>query len=274
MKIPCSVPILTLNSREKLTRTLPALAEIFEDVFIVDGNSTDGTQEYARSLGVRVEKQFETNEPNQRITDFPKTRMVSWEKSRHDWLLVLDADEILTPECVAMIRTVVAQNKRDEVHWVKRCPVLADGQIIRNCPFYGAHYFRLFARSRGIRIAERLIHEKFLAPDGLKHVYHEVVILCPEPSPVALAERSKHYVTLDWKAMTNKSVHYLMRWIVWYNVRSLFGQLLRVVRSDFLGRMRGEPVLPWAYNKVFLSYSWWTMREGIRAWMRLRYADI
>lgn len=270
MKIPCSVPILTLNCREKLERTLPQLAELFDDVFLVDGNSTDGTQEYARSVGVRVEKQFDTDEPNQRITDFPKTRMASWEKSRHDWLLVLDADEVLTPECVEMIRRVVSEDDRDTVHWVRRHPVLGDGQIIRNSPFAAAHYFRLFARSRGIRIAERLVHEKFLVPDGLRHVYHDAAILCPEPSPEAWATRSRRYAVLEGQALKRSDWRYIFYWIIWYNVRSFLGQLIRVVWVDITARLKGESVFPWSYNRVFLLYRWWSLKEGVSAWRRLR----
>lgn len=270
MKIPCSVPILTLNCREKLAQTLPTLTDLFDDVFLVDGNSTDGTQEYAKSLGVRVEKQCDTDEPNQRITDFPKVRMASWEKSVHDWLLVLDADEILTPECVEMIRRVVTDDRRDEVHWVRRYPMLPDGRVIRNSPFYGAHYFRLFARSGGVRIAERLVHERFIAPEGLKHVYHDVVILCPEPSPTVLAERSQRYAVLEGKALKNFDGRQLVYWIIWYNLRSFLGQLIRVVIADARGRLKGDPVLPWAYNLVFLRYRWWSLREQGKAWWEKR----
>ncbi|MBP6945475.1 glycosyltransferase [Patescibacteria group bacterium] len=270
MKIPCSVPILTLNCCEKLQKTLPTLAELFDDVFLVDGNSTDGTQEYARSLGVRVEKQFDTDEPNQRITDFPKVRMASWDKSRCDWLLVLDADEVLTPACVDVIRACVAEDNRDEVHWVRRYPVLPDGLVVKNSPFYAAHYFRLFARSRGIRIADRLVHEKFLAPEGMRHVYHDAAILCPEPSPKVLAERSKRYAILEGKALQISTWYQLIRWIFWYNIKSFFGQLARVLKSDLWGRWRGEPVLPWSYNAVFLAYRVWSLEEGVRAWLLLR----
>ena len=136
MKIPCSVPILTLNAKEHLKQCLPVLVENFEDVFIVDGNSTDGTQEYARSLSVRVEKQFDTNEPNQRIQDFRATRMKTWDMCRHDWLLVFDADEVLTTELLNLIRQIVTQDNRKQVHQVRRYPKLADGRVISHTPFY------------------------------------------------------------------------------------------------------------------------------------------
>ena len=54
MKIPCSVPILTLNAKAHLETLLPQVTALFDDVYILDGNSTDGTREYAASLGARV----------------------------------------------------------------------------------------------------------------------------------------------------------------------------------------------------------------------------
>lgn len=268
MKIACSVPILTLNSREKLANTLPSLSRLFDDVFLVDGNSTDGTQDLAYSLGIRVEKQFDTNEPNKRITDFPKARMTSWERCQHDWLLVLDADEVLTPECIEMIREVVIRDNRDEVHWVRRYPVMPDGAVIKNSPFYNTHYFRLFARSRGIQIADRLVHERFLAPKGIRHVYHDEAILCPEPSPDAIAKRARHYAVLEGKAVKKFDWYTVWRWVIFYNIRSFFGQFLRVITSDVRGRLKSEPVLPWRYNLVFLRYRWWTMKESVGAWVK------
>jgi glycosyltransferase involved in cell wall biosynthesis len=273
MKIPCSVPILTLNVCERLRETLPTLTETFDDVFLVDGNSTDGTQAYARSLGVRVEKQVDTDEPNQRITDFPKARMESWKKCRYDWVLVLDADEIVTPELVGEIRQIIERDNRQEVHWIRRYPVLPSGQVIKNSPFYNTPYCRLFARSSGVRIADQLVHEKFLIPDTVRTVWHKEAILCPEPSPQALRERAKRYALLEGKSLKNARITLLVRWIIWYNLRSFFGQCLRVIRSEIVAWWREEPVLPWSYTRVFLLYRWWSLREGVRAWLHLYFAS-
>lgn len=273
MKIPCSVPILTLNCREKLEGTLPILAQTFDDVFLVDGNSTDGTREYAQSLNVRVEKQFDTDEPNQRITDFPKVRMQSWEKSKHDWLLVLDADEVLTPECTNMIRKVVEEDRKNQVHWVRRHPMV-NGVVVKNSPFYVAHYLRLFARSSGVSIADKLVHERFLVPEGMEHVYHDAAILCPEPSPEAIDRRTKHYLVLEAKGMQKGGLKQLLYWIIWYNIRSFFGQLMRVVVSDVRGRINDHPVLPWRYNWVFLKYRMRVMVALSREWFKRRCSEL
>lgn len=272
MKIPCSVPILTLNAKEYLKQCLPVLVENFEDVFIVDGNSTDGTQEYAQSLGVRVEKQFDTDEPNQRIQDFRVTRMKTWDMCRHDWLLVFDADEILTPELLNLIRRIVAQDNRKQVHQVRRYPKLADGRVIINTPFYSGYYVRLFARSSGVTLANRKVHERFVVPPGWETVDHEEAIICPEPEAGKLRQRSRKYIGLEMESLVAKDWPYFFRWIIWYNVRSFFGQLARVMRTDIQNRLTGQPALPWSYNLVFLEYRWLSVFHGARAWYKNRRA--
>jgi glycosyltransferase involved in cell wall biosynthesis len=272
MKISCSVPVLTLNAKEHLKQCLPLLLENFEDVFIIDGNSTDGTQEYARSLGVRVEKQFETDEPNQRIQDFRTTRLKTWEMCRYDWLLVFDADEILTPELLNVIRQVVAQNNQRQVHQVRRYPKIADGRVITNTPFYSGYYVRLFTRSSGVTLANRKVHERFVIPEGLETVNHEEAIICPEPEAQKLRRRSRHYIQLEVESLAARDWHYLTRWIIWYNARSFFGQLFRVLKAEIKNRLASQPTLPWSYNLVFLEYRWLFVFHCTRAWYKNRRA--
>jgi hypothetical protein len=57
---PASITLLmpTLNEIEGLKRVLPDLDRtLFDDILVVDGGSTDGTVEYARERGLRIERQ-------------------------------------------------------------------------------------------------------------------------------------------------------------------------------------------------------------------------
>jgi dTDP-4-amino-4,6-dideoxygalactose transaminase/glycosyltransferase involved in cell wall biosynthesis len=264
------VPILTLNSRAVLERVLPKLSALFDDVFLVDGNSTDGTQAYAASLGVRVERQFDTDLPNQRIDDFRAIRLKSWNLCKHDWVFVLDADECPTDEMLDVVRSAVEKNETNEIHAFRRHLQLPSGVIIRGSPFYSAHFVRLFARSSGITLANRKVHERFVWPVERRLINHEEAILCPEPSPDRIAERSRHYAALEAESLHNRSFRYLWRFIFWYNLRSFIGQCLRLGSHWIRARRTGEAALPWSYARVFLLYRWWSFRERVRAWLALR----
>lgn len=90
--IPVSVIVLTRNEARNLPACLASLAE-FDEVFVVDSGSDDGTAEIARSLGARV-VDFRWN------GRYPRKKQWSLDNLplERDWALFLDADERVTPE--------------------------------------------------------------------------------------------------------------------------------------------------------------------------------
>ncbi len=86
---PLSASIITYNSE----RTLPACLDSVrwvDEVVILDSYSTDTTLEIARSHGCRVRQQ--------RFLGYGRQRQVGWEMATHRWVLVLDSDEVVSPE--------------------------------------------------------------------------------------------------------------------------------------------------------------------------------
>ncbi|MBU1032341.1 MAG: hypothetical protein ABII13_02110 [Patescibacteria group bacterium] len=268
-RIPCSVPILTLNSKENLQILLPLSVKNFEDVFLIDGNSTDGTQEYAKSLGVRVEKQSDSEEPNLRIADFRQARLRSWKMCKFPWVFYLDSDQIPTQEAVELIRRIVHENEIKQVHQLKRYPRLSDGRVIRNTPFYG-YYVALFNLDSDVTLADRKVHERFVVPADVKTINHDEAIICPEPNPQAMRMRSRGYIRAENESLSSVSVVYLFKWILWFNARSFFGQFYRVVKTDIENHLAGQPSLPWSYNLVFLEYRWLSMTSNFHTWLKNR----
>jgi glycosyltransferase involved in cell wall biosynthesis len=85
--IPISVIVLTKNEERGLAHTLSRLAR-FDEIIVVDSNSTDATEQIARSAGARV-VQFTWD------GNYPKKKQWSLDNasSQHTWVLLLDADE-------------------------------------------------------------------------------------------------------------------------------------------------------------------------------------
>jgi glycosyltransferase involved in cell wall biosynthesis len=100
--IPASVCIPVRNEQHNLAACLESLGHSFNDVVIVDSASTDQTVSIAEARGIPV-VQFAWD------GRFPKKR--NWALRNvafaHDWVLFLDADERLTPEFLAELRTVL-----------------------------------------------------------------------------------------------------------------------------------------------------------------------
>jgi glycosyltransferase involved in cell wall biosynthesis len=269
-KIPCSAPILTLNRKVELEKLLPILVETFDDVYIMDGNSTDGTQEYARSLGVRVEKQFDTDEPNRRITDFGAMREKLWSKAKYDWFFIADSDEEVTPEITDRIRRTVAENRENEAYTFPVLTKLPDGRIVQYALYYPFRYIRLFRRSSGITLGARTVHERFSVPEHVRVIDLDEPIVEPQPTAKEWRARQLKYLALEVRSMPEPALHHLWRWIIWYNVRSFFGQLFRALIASFRGIIHGKTALPWSYNCIFLEYRILSMIKNANAWRKKR----
>ncbi|HEY8279637.1 MAG TPA: glycosyltransferase, partial [Bdellovibrionota bacterium] len=88
-KLKLSVLILARNEEAWIARAIESCREHVSEIVVVDANSTDRTREIALSLGARVVQR--------EWTGFGDQRNFSLLQARHDWVLVLDADEAVTP---------------------------------------------------------------------------------------------------------------------------------------------------------------------------------
>ena len=99
--LPVTVIIPVRNEAHNLPRCLEALREIGE-VYVVDSQSTDETCAIAESFGAKV-VQFHYQ------GGWPKKRQWAMDTLpiAHDWILLLDADEVLTSELAGEIREAI-----------------------------------------------------------------------------------------------------------------------------------------------------------------------
>src|SRR3954468_6152113 len=86
-----SVLVPVKNEADNLRRCLPALAWA-DEVFVVDSQSSDATREVAEEHGCHV-VQFHFN------GSYPKKKNWALDNLpfRNDWVLIVDADEVVVP---------------------------------------------------------------------------------------------------------------------------------------------------------------------------------
>jgi len=102
-----SVIVPVRNEARNLPRCLQALKNVAE-VYVIDSQSTDGTVEIARANGAKV-VQFHYQ------GGWPKKRQWAMERLQfsNDWILLLDADELLTDELSEEIRSAIHDSSAD-----------------------------------------------------------------------------------------------------------------------------------------------------------------
>jgi glycosyltransferase involved in cell wall biosynthesis len=147
-KLPISVLILARNEAKMIRRAVES-AQFAEDIVVIDACSTDGTQEIAKSLGARVIERPWTN--------FSEQRNFSLSQARHDWVLVLDADEAVTPALVDWLNKFMANPPTGKHGFkIKRAEYFLGRRIYGAC-WNPSYQDRLFRRAKAKYVGT--IHE-------------------------------------------------------------------------------------------------------------------
>jgi glycosyltransferase involved in cell wall biosynthesis len=114
-KVPVSILIPIKNEAANLPRCLAAVSWA-DEIFVVDSNSTDGSQAIAEKFGATV-VQFQFNGV------WPKKKNWALENLpfRNEWVFILDADEVLPPTTGAEFADIIAHEGYGKTgYWINR----------------------------------------------------------------------------------------------------------------------------------------------------------
>ena len=139
-RISVSVYIITLNEAHNIGACLDRLVE-FDEVILVDSGSTDGTPELAGQYE-NVKTSF------RQWSGFSEQKAHALSLCSNDWVLNIDADEILTDKYLEEVIRVVRENKVDALEsnrtlyrWGKRPRRFGgDDRLIRLFRKTAGHY--------------------------------------------------------------------------------------------------------------------------------------
>ncbi len=144
-RLPVSVIIPVKNEARNIAACLESVAWAGE-VWVVDSHSTDATVEMAVERSARV-AQFDYQ------GGFPKKK--NWALAnlpfRHEWVLLLDADERVTPELRQEIRDIVSRDEKAALadgYYINRKLIFLN-RWIKHCGWYPSWNLRLFKHRLG-----------------------------------------------------------------------------------------------------------------------------
>lgn len=150
-----SAVIITRDAERLLADVLAALAWC-DETLVVDSGSTDRTVDIARAHGARV-----LHRP---FDGFGAQKQFAAEQAAHDWVLAIDADELVTPPLAREIEAVmerVAAGAVQHVAFELPRSLVFLGRLMRHGGEYRAPQLRLFHRAHG-RYTPALVHERIV----------------------------------------------------------------------------------------------------------------
>jgi len=139
--VPVSVIVPIKNEAVNLPRCLNSIVWA-DEIFVVDSQSSDGSQRIAEEFGARV-IQFEFN------GTWPKKKNWALENLsfRNEWVFILDADEVLPNEGEQEFRSAIANAGTTAGYWINR-RFMFMGRWLRHA-YYPNWNLRLFRHSLG-----------------------------------------------------------------------------------------------------------------------------
>jgi glycosyltransferase involved in cell wall biosynthesis len=153
-RAPVSVLVCTKNEERNLPNCLAGL-KWADEVVVLDSFSSDGTLEIAREAGAKVvQREFDNFSAH-------KNWALDHIDFKHQWVLIVDADERVGEALAAEIAGVVSQSTDVCGYYLARQNYFA-GVWIRHGGWYPDWNLRLLQRGKA-RYENRLVHEHVLA---------------------------------------------------------------------------------------------------------------
>lgn len=147
-----SVAMITYNEAKKIAKSLESV-KFADEIILVDRGSTDDTVTIANDLGAKV--------IHQEWLGFGKQKNVAINHCTSDWILSLDADEVITPESKKEIEAAMANGTYDG-YYFPRLAFFADHPL-RHGGWYPDYQLRLVKRDQA-KFQEIDVHERMVEP--------------------------------------------------------------------------------------------------------------
>ncbi len=252
MKQPLTVIVPCKNEQLNIRACIESFASIADEILIADSGSTDLTMEIAREYAkVRViEREYVTS------GDFKNWAIP---QARHDWVLIVDADERIKPELANEIVMELSRGPSFDGYWIYR-----ENHFMGHRLKYGDarsdRVLRLFRRDRG----------RYAGPSDHGEVH------ISSGSVGRLREKMTHFSVWDYDQLYEKYHRYTClqahQWSQQQKDTSYFKLLIRPMwrffREYILQRsiLDGKAGIQTAWIAAFYSFNkqarLWTINHG------------
>lgn len=179
-----SVVLAVFNEEENLSRCLEAVKDLADEIVIVDGGSKDNTVKIAKKFDAKIT--ITTNPP---IFHINKQKAI--DKATCDWILQLDADEVVSEELREEIKKILEQTENENNgYWMPRKNFFL-GRFLMKGGQYPDYTVRLYRRGKG-RLPQKDVHEQAVIEGKVGYLKHALL----------------HYPYKNFKVYTKKWMRY------------------------------------------------------------------
>lgn len=142
--------VIARDEEKNIERCLQSLKWADSMVVVMDDRTIDATASIAETCGAAVEVRT--------FLDYARQRNAALEVARSEWVLFVDADEVVTPELASEVRRVTASGGAVAGYWIPRKNILF-GHWVRHAGWSPDHQLRLLRKDSARYREDRTVHE-------------------------------------------------------------------------------------------------------------------
>jgi len=192
-----SLVMITKNEEKNIAKSLNSVKDLVSEIIVVDSGSTDNTVEIAQQYGAKIFKRD--------FDSFSNQKNYAMSLATNDWILHLDADEVLSPELKQEIAQTIPNTEYDGFYLIRTNFFL--GKKMKHSGMNKEYRLRLAKKSLS-KYSGGIIHEELKTEgktDTMKNVFYHYT--CPNFDNYF--EKFDNYTTLGAIKMSqnNKQFH-------------------------------------------------------------------
>ena len=182
MKHKISIFIITFNEAHIISKCLEKL-KTFDEIIVVDSGSTDATVSICESFGAKV--------ISHKFENFGLQKQFALEQTTHNWVLSLDADEVLSDTLISEIHNINHQ-ENVKAYTIPRTHVFLN-KVFKNGAETKRPILRLFDKNFG-KFTPNIVHETIEIKGSIGKLEQEML----------------HYTVFDINTAIQKQIKYAL----------------------------------------------------------------
>lgn len=254
--VKISIALAVYNEEKNLAACLGAVKDWAEEIVIVDGESVDKTKIIAKEYGARVIET--TNKPI-----FHINKQMAIDACKGEWVLQLDADEIVDQDLRKEILAIAEKGSETEAFFIKRKNFFLNRWLSKGGQ-YPDSVIRFFKKGRAYLPCQS-VHEQMEVPSGKTDQLSGHLLHYPYPNFAEYLVKFNRYTELTAKDyLANPKIKPTIKQYFLIELRAMGEFLFRYLRHK--GFYDGFPGLIFAffsalhYPVAFIKY--WEKKRG------------
>lgn len=211
-KIALSVALATFNEEKNIDACLSSVRTLADEIIIVDGGSSDTTCDIAKKYHATI---IHTDNP----PIFHINKQKALDVSHGEWILQLDADEVVTKELLKEIQETIQKKEGYNGYNIPRKNYFW-GHVMKKAGLYPDYVIRLVKRGYA-KFPCKSVHEQ-IDVDGTVGYLKQPLLHFSYRTKEDYWKKADSYTTLTASEMKSKGVpNNMQTWILYMKIKPI-----------------------------------------------------